>query len=110
MIYRIDPEARAVIHVHSPWTLIKARSGKLEFAQQEMQKALGLKTHDAELRIPVFPNTQEMESFARELEGASWDRQGKLFILKDHGVYGWGREPEEAFCRIEALEFLCQTN
>ncbi|MES2743975.1 MAG: class II aldolase/adducin family protein [Bdellovibrionota bacterium] len=29
-------------------------------------------------------------------------------VLQGHGVYAWGRTPDEALFRIEALEFLCQ--
>lgn len=107
-IYRADPTARAVMHVHSPAVIRASRQKKLEISGQEMQKALGLKTHEAKIDIPVIANTQDMSGLAQKV-ASSLDLTSKVLVLKDHGVYAWGREPEEAFHRIEALEFLCQT-
>lgn len=107
-IYRADPTARAVMHVHSPNVIRSSRQSPLEFCQQEIQKAFGEKTHDTKTKIPVIDNTQDMIGLAKKVK-KHLDLNIKILILREHGVYAWGREPDEAFHRLEALEFLCKT-
>lgn len=106
-IYRFDGSARAVIHVHTPYTVAAART-ELRLGENEMLKVFGLKTHEAEIVIPVIPNTQDMEALGQTV-AKDLDASLKVLILEGHGVYAWGRDPDEAMYRIEALEYLCQT-
>ena len=103
-VYRADPSARAVMHVHPPHAT--ALVGKdFVLSNNEMLKAFGYKTHDLEITIPCIPNTQDMEGLGRTV---ALDLDLQLLVLEGHGVYAWGRNPDEAMFRIEALEFLCQ--
>ncbi|RZA15987.1 MAG: methylthioribulose 1-phosphate dehydratase [Proteobacteria bacterium] len=103
-VYRADPSARAVMHVHPPHaTALIGEDFRL--SQNEMLKAFGYKTHELEITVPSLPNTQDMEGLGR---GVQLNLELKILVLQGHGVYAWGRTPDEALFRIEALEFLCQ--
>ncbi len=103
-VYRLDPTARAVMHVHPPHATALI-GPDFRLSDNEMLKAFGYKTHEIEVLIPSIPNTQDMEGLGRSVK---LDLNLKLLVLEGHGVYAWGRDPDEAMFRIEALEFLCQ--
>lgn len=103
-VYRADPSARAVIHCHPPHA-IALLQGPMKLAQNEMLKVFGLNTHDAEIDIPWLPNTQDMQGLGQSV---TLDSKLKILMLGGHGLYAWGKSPDEAMYRIEALEFLCQ--
>lgn len=107
--------AGSVLHTHSIWgTLLSevgAVHGYLEISGYEMLKALaGITTHEATVRVEVFPNTQDMPDFACRVEKRLRD-PGRppleyAFLIAGHGLYAWGKNLVEARRHIEALEFL----
>lgn len=103
-VYRFDDTARAVMHVHPPHATALI-GPDFRLSQNEMLKAFGYKTHDLEVLIPSVPNTQDMDELGKSVV---LDKTLKILVLEGHGVYAWGRTPDEAMFRIEALEFLCQ--
>jgi methylthioribulose-1-phosphate dehydratase len=103
-VYRADASARSVMHVHPPYTTALIGS-EVKLSQNEMLKAFGYRTHELEITVPCLPNTQDMEALGLSVE---LDLELKILVLEGHGVYAWGRDPDEAMFRIEALEFLCQ--
>lgn len=105
-IYRRDASARAVLHVHTPHTVALSRT-PLTLSANEMLKVFGLKTHEATITIPVIDNTQDMLALGQAI-GPDLDLQLKVLVLAGHGVYAWGKDPDEAMYRVEALEYLCQ--
>ena len=77
-------------------------------APLELQKAIaGQTTHDAELTIPVFPNTQHMPELVAQVD--AWLDDGRplhAYLINGHGIYTWGRDMAETRRHLEALEFL----
>ncbi len=105
-IYRRDASARAVLHVHPPHSVALLEE-PMTLRDNEMLKVFGLKTHDTAIEIPVKANTQDMLKLGREI-GSELNTELKILVLAGHGVYAWGKDPDEAMYRIEALEYLCQ--
>lgn len=111
-IYRDFPErAGAVLHAHSPLsTVISKRisEGSLLFQGYEMQKAFpGEVTHDAEVEVPVIPNTQDMKELSKNIAARLSQMPGAPFVLiAGHGMYAWGKDLSEARRVVEAAEFL----
>jgi len=111
-IYRREPDAGAVLHTHSHNQTVASRlfasKGVVALHGWELQKAVtGYTTHDSELDVPVFPNSQDM----RDIEGRvdAWRDAGKplyAYLIDGHGLYTWGRSMAEARRHLEALEFL----
>jgi methylthioribulose-1-phosphate dehydratase len=111
-IYRRFPEINVVLHTHSRTQSVAsrlfARDGVVKLEGWELQKAIaGQTTHDAELSIPVFPNTQHMPELVAQVE--AWLDSGRslhAYLINGHGIYTWGRDMAETRRHLEALEFL----
>ena len=111
-IYRRQPEAGAVLHTHSHNQTVASRlfaaQGVIKLHGWELQKAItGYTTHDSELDVPVFPNSQDMADIEAKVD--TWLGAGKplyAYLIEGHGLYTWGRGMTEARRHLEALEFL----
>jgi len=113
LIYGHVPDARYVIHTHSVYGTVMSRaiwSGEIRFHNYEMQKAFqGVTTHEQEVKVPVYGNSQDMMELARQVD--SYLAAGPscpAFILAGHGIYSWGRTVAEARRHSEAMEFLME--
>jgi methylthioribulose-1-phosphate dehydratase len=112
VIYRVRPDAGAILHVHSIWnTLLSGQSselGHVALKGYELLKGLsGVSTHEHEERVPILENSQDYEELALNLDEVlrvSGDAHGVL--LSRHGLYTWGKSVAEARRHLEALEFL----
>ena len=113
------PEVGAVLHTHSVWgTLLSQRhfaAGGLEITDFEMLKGLaGITTHETKKWVPIFDNTQDIPALADELRQKLADPDGSPehgplehgFLIRQHGLYTWGRDLAEARRHIEIFEFL----
>ena len=112
MLYKLDDKIGAVLHTHSVNSVVLTRllrnKKKLRFSDYEILKAFrGIETHETEIVVPIFKNTQDMVELAEEvrekLEGGT-DIPG--FLVRGHGLYTWGTDMHEAQKAVEALEFL----
>lgn len=111
-MYRRDPAIGAVLHTHSHNQTVASRlyaaQGLIRFSGFELQKAItGYTTHESELDLPVFPNTQDMPELVDQVD--AWLDAGKPlhgYLIDGHGIYTWGRTMAEARRHLEAFEFL----
>jgi methylthioribulose-1-phosphate dehydratase len=108
-IYAMFPDAGAVLHSHSPTAVGLTRAypdqSAYDFVGHEMLKALpGVMTHETRVTLPIVDNSQDM--------GAIWDAvspaldKAPAYLIRGHGLYGWGRDMAEAERVIEAVEWL----
>ncbi|MGZ8218085.1 methylthioribulose 1-phosphate dehydratase [Methylomagnum sp.] len=109
-IYRRYPEVGAVLHPHSPGSVLLSRlvRDEVALADYELLKALaGITTHATRVTLPIFPNDQDIPRLAREVE-AYIERRGDIhgYIIAGHGFYTWGATVGDALRHVEALEFL----
>lgn len=98
-IYLKNPQAQAVVHVHSPFVLVLERLGFdfKEFTHPEARLLL----KDLSL-LPYFPpGSKSLWEFASNL-----CRNNCVVILKKHGVVSWGKTLEEAVNYLLILEKL----
>jgi methylthioribulose-1-phosphate dehydratase len=81
--------------------------GHVHLEGYELLKAFsGNTTHDTEIDVPVFANTQDMHTLAAQVD-ALLDRQPLWgYLIDGHGLYAWGRDMAEARRHLEAFEFL----
>ncbi|MCS6781551.1 MAG: methylthioribulose 1-phosphate dehydratase, partial [Geminicoccaceae bacterium] len=110
-IYALRPEAGAVLHTHSPAQTVASRlyaeAGALRFSGYELLEGFaGIGTHETELELPVVPNSQDMAEIARRIAPALARERCFGYLIAGHGLYAWGRDPEEAARHLEAFEFL----
>ena len=110
-LYRRYPEIGCVLHTHSPVQTVASRlyagAGHVRLAGYELLKAFhGNSTHEAAVDVPVFPNTQDMDVLAAQVD-ALLDRQAMWgYLIDGHGLYAWGRDMAQARRHLEAFEFL----
>lgn len=112
ILYQLYPDVRAVLHTHSVastvLTRLMAEADHLTLEHYEMLKAYrGIETHDVSVDLPIFDNTQDMADLSvrvlRYLEGA---RATPAYLIRGHGIYGWGHDMAEAERVIEATEMM----
>jgi methylthioribulose-1-phosphate dehydratase len=69
----------------------------------------GITTHDCEICVPIFDNTQDIPALAAQMRAKlDSDPAGMrhAFLIRGHGLYTWGRDLAEARRHVEILEFL----
>lgn len=109
------PEVGCVLHTHSIWGTILSdiysHDGGFAIENFEMLKGLeGIRTHQHRLWIDIFENTQDIAALADEIR----DRYLPLdvserpygFLMRQHGLYTWGKDLFAARRHIEVFEFL----
>lgn len=111
LIYQLFPEVTTVLHVHSVNATVISQiepSNQLDIQGFEMQKALSNQTtHENKLTIPIFDNSQDINSLAKHIahqhhiSALQWG-----FLLRGHGLTCWGESLAEARRHLETLDFL----
>jgi len=111
-IYQARPNARSILHTHSPnntrLSLKFEDEGEVLFSGYEMQKGIeGERSHENTLKIPILPNSQDMTAFA-DLTFALLEKEwaAQAFLIAGHGLYTWGDSIATARRHVETLEFL----
>ncbi|MDX2085677.1 MAG: methylthioribulose 1-phosphate dehydratase [Candidatus Melainabacteria bacterium] len=111
-IYQQFPDAGAVLHVHFVAGVVLTRllpeAETLVFENHEMLKAFpGVSTHQTEIRLPVFDNTQDMPCLAQAVRKRLLQEANPCaYFIRNHGLYAWGRHMAEARRIVEAVAFL----
>lgn len=110
-LYRRFADIGCILHTHSRNQTIASRlfagAGHLRLAGYELLKAFaGNATHEAEICVPVLPNSQDMHTLAAQVDalldqGPMWG-----YLIDGHGLYAWGRDMGEARRHLEAFDFL----
>jgi methylthioribulose-1-phosphate dehydratase len=106
--------AGAVLHTHSLSAALLSQlarnEGQVLLSGWELLKGLsGIDTHDIEISLPVFPNSQDMHALSTRVEQSlSNQRSCYGFLLAGHGLYAWGKDLPEAKRHLEVFEYLLQ--
>jgi methylthioribulose-1-phosphate dehydratase len=111
-IYKRYPHVNAVLHTHSvagvALTRFLRHKNELILEGYELLKAFpGITTHETKISLPVFNNTQNIKALSAEADQKLQD-DTYGYLIRDHGIYVWGRDMEEAERVAEALEHLLQ--
>lgn len=109
-IYKSFPDVNAVLHTHSvpgvALTRVRPRTDAIVLAGYELLKAFpGVITHETSITVPVFDNTQDMEALSHDV-APRLKKDTYAYIIRDHGIYVWGRDMAEAERVAEAMEHL----
>lgn len=108
-IYKKIREAGAVFHVH---TIANNVISELYFAKgyctignQEIIKGLGIWEEGASIEIPIVENYADIANLAWEIEKVIVPGIPGV-LIRNHGIYAWGKNDFEAKRHLEAFEFL----
>jgi len=111
-LYRIFPAIGAVLHTHSPGAVALSRAFPDEdgwtIEGHELLKALpGTTTHTTRVTLPIVANDQDMDALAAAIEPSLRATPSPpAYLIRGHGLYGWGRDVAEAERVVEAIEWL----
>lgn len=116
VLYDLYPDANAILHTHSVANTVLTRltdERQLTLSGYEMLKAFpNIETHDCTVDLPIFNNTQDMIDLSaqvKKLLGADAKRKATpAFMIRGHGIYGWGKNMDEALRVIEATEMMLE--
>ncbi len=111
VLYQLFPETKVILHSHGPNPVCLSRKldNAVSFYGYEIQKGFkGIQTHDCDVQIPLFENSQDMDFFKKELTARREELKHHCFIIKGHGTYAWGANLFEAKRNLETLDYLCQ--
>jgi methylthioribulose-1-phosphate dehydratase len=106
--------AGAVLHTHSLaaalLSYLARDEGRVLLSGWELLKGLsGIDTHEVDISLPVFPNSQDMQALSMLGERSlSSERSCYGFLLAGHGLYAWGKDIPEAKRHLEVFEYLLQ--
>ena len=111
-IYRQFPAAGAVLHGHSPQAVGLTRAFRdlkaWHFVGHEMLKVFPDQiTHDTEIALPIVDNSQDMKVIEAAITPAlARPGAAPAYLIRDHGLYTWGKDLDEAERVLEAVEWL----
>lgn len=113
-LYRRFDDIGAVLHTHSlaatVLTLQAAQDASITLSGYELLKALeGVDTHDTDISIPIFDNTQDIDALGSLVEqhmSNAPNSDGPAYLIRGHGLYTWATDMASCFRQVEALEFL----
>lgn len=108
--------AGAVLHTHSVWTTILSQhffsAGGIRIEGFEMLKGLeGITTHETAAWLPIFDNTQDIPALQKEVSAyidANPERPFWGYLIRQHGLYTWGKDLDSAVRHMEVIEFLLE--
>ncbi|MEZ6119112.1 MAG: methylthioribulose 1-phosphate dehydratase [Pirellulaceae bacterium] len=105
--------AGSILHTHSVWGTLLSQyyfsAGGFAMEDYEMLKGLdGVVSHQHTEWVDIFDNTQDIASLANELSQRFVDGRAPAhgFLMRQHGLYTWGKTIEDARRHIEIFEFL----
>lgn len=109
-------KANCVLHSHmleALWfaDLFKGKS-YADLTGLELLKGFkGVTTHEISIRIPIFDNTQDIESLAENIKPSLiLDENNYGVILRGHGIYVWGDTVSQAKRHLEVFEYIFKYN
>ncbi len=110
-IYQIT-NAQCVLHSHLLESILFADLFKESpFATIEGLELLkgfkGIKTHETQINIPCFDNTQDIALLAEQIKPSVISEKNNYgILLRGHGIYVWGASIEEARRHLEVFEYI----
>lgn len=108
------PNIGSVLHTHSIWAALLSDhfgdQGRMSISGYEMLKNLsGVTTHEHTEHIRIYPNTQDIAALSAQLNVDLDAKDHALchgLLLRNHGLYTWGKDLDEARRHVEIFEFL----
>lgn len=112
-IYTLFPEAQACLHVHTVdaylATARHAPAGlELPLPPLEMVKGLDIWVEDPKVSLPLFDNWLEVPRIAAEIRARFEKTKPAVpaLMIRNHGITVWGNSLQQAYNRLEILEFI----
>lgn len=112
-IYALFPDARACLHVHSVDACLAAAGAPhpataLNLPPLEMLKGLGIWEQEPRVGLPLFENPLDVPRIATAIRARFADMPPAVpaLLIRDHGITVWGDSLQQAYNRLEVMEFI----
>ena len=111
-IYNLFPTANACFHIHSIdaclATQLHANENELLLPNLEMIKGFDVWDENPNVNLPLFDNYVNVSQISKEIEKRFANNPPKIdaLMIKNHGITVWGDSIQQAFNRVEILEFI----
>ncbi|MEW6352823.1 MAG: methylthioribulose 1-phosphate dehydratase [Pseudomonadota bacterium] len=112
-IYQCVPEARACLHVHSVDACLAAAriplsSTVLPLPALEMIKGLDIWEERPRVALPLFENFLDVGKIAEAITARFKSEPPRVpaLMVRGHGVTVWGNSLQQAYNRVEVIEFI----
>lgn len=113
VIYALFPQVHACLHVHSVDACIASeRAGPVDrtipLPRIEMLKGLGIWDPQPDARLEMFENLPAVADIAAAIRErfAGTPPMVPALMIRGHGATVWGESLQQAYDRVECLEFL----
>jgi methylthioribulose-1-phosphate dehydratase len=110
VIYRLFPEAKACLHVHTIEACLATQyAGEgLHLPKLEMLKGMGIWEEEPDITLPLFENWLEVPRIAEEIETRFCRESPQIsaLMIRNHGLTIWGESLQQAYNRLEIMEFI----
>ena len=113
VIYQCIPTARACLHVHTvdaclAAARVAAGATVLPLPALEMLKGLGVWEQQPQVSLPLFANTLDVSKIAEAIAARFAHELPWVpaLMVHGHGVTVWGDSLQEAYNRVECMEFI----
>ncbi|HTA16528.1 MAG TPA: methylthioribulose 1-phosphate dehydratase [bacterium] len=103
--------AGAVLHSHSLHAMAVTLLFDRQFRVQNMEMQKGIEAYGAfdVLEVPIIENTAQERDLADSLAQAIRDHpKTQAVLVRNHGVYVWGRDWKQAKTQAECYDYLFQ--
>lgn len=112
-IYQLFPRVNACLHVHTVAACLATALNttddcELNLPPLEMLKGLGIQQELPDVSLPLFPNYSDVSSIADAIRQRFTTTPPTLPVLMilGHGITVWGESLQEAYNRVEIVEFI----
>jgi methylthioribulose-1-phosphate dehydratase len=101
--------AHSVVHVHAMASVLAAQRWPEGVVLQgnEQLKGLGCPPEGERVIVPVVANSQDMDQLSQSVRRAL-NPDVPVVLVRDHGMYVWGRSLDDAANRTESADWLLQ--
>lgn len=113
MLYRMFPECGACLHVHTVDACLATAHAPptaltLRLPPLEMVKGLGIWDERPQADLPLFDNLADVTAIAQAIERRfeACPPRVPALMIRNHGVTVWGANLQDAYNRVEIVEFI----
>lgn len=109
VVYKRIPDAGACFHVHTLGNNLISDlyfpQGSFSIQGQELIKGLGIWEENAKITVPIVENYADIPKLAAAI-GEVITPEVPGVLIRNHGIYAWGKNDFEAKRHLESFEFL----
>ncbi len=112
-VYDLFAEARACLHVHTidaslVSELAPPDQNEIKLPALEILKGLGIWDQNPDAPLALFDNLVDVDAIADAIGHRFRERPPRVpaLLIRGHGVTVWGDSLQQAYDRLECLEFL----